>query len=181
MPVLRSRSLRYNDALRMDMTKPSARLVNLLIGKSIIETLLVGALAVFTFLSVFPPSFHGWGEVTATGISGWAVNNNSPWERVEVQLFVDGKFVASGEANESRPDVAAAGWARDEWHGYTFVLTSLPVEIPKAREYQARVYALHDSGAGARKSLQLLGNPIWFEVIDGKVFSSSRNWATPDN
>ncbi len=160
-----SNSLRYNGARRKVMKIPSTRLVHLLIGKSIVETLVVGALAVFTFITVLPPFFHGWGEVTETGISGWAVNNASPWERVEVQLFVDGKFVADGIADKHRPDVSAAGWAKDPWHGYTFRLTSL-----SPRYHEARVYALHDSGTRARKSLQLVGEPIHIFVDeDGKI------------
>ena len=162
------------------MKTPSTRLVHLLIGKSIVETLVVGVLAVFTFITVLPPYFHGWGQVTEVGISGWAVNNAAPWERVEVQLFVDGKFVSDGIADQSRPDVAAAGWAKDAWHGYEFILTSFPAGDYKPQLHKARVYALHDSGGGARKSLQLLGDPIWFSVRDGKVFSgSSRNSGPP--
>jgi hypothetical protein len=146
------------------MKTPSARLVHLLIGKSIFETLLVGALAVFTFMNVLPPYFHGWAEVTDAGISGWAVNNASPWERVPVQLFVDGAFVADAIANQARPDVSAAGWAKDQWHGYTFSVTSYP-----AGTHEARIYALHGSGNDVRKSLQLLGHPITFGVSsDGK-------------
>jgi len=136
-----------------------APLVHVLVGKSIAETLLVGALAVFTFITVLPPYFHGWGEVTEMGISGWAVNNAAPWDRVEVQLFVDGQFMAQGVANRSRPDVVAAGWSRDEWHGYTF-----PIKALNAGTHEARVYALHDSGDGLRKTLQLLGDPIPFSV-----------------
>ena len=139
------------------MKTPSTRLVHLLIGKSIVETLLVGALAVFTFITVFPPYFHGWGEVTESGISGWAVNNASPWERVEVQLFVDGKFVADAVANEPRPDVLAAGWAKDR-----MARLYLPPFGTEPGYHEARVYALHDSGGGKRKSLQLLGDPIPF-------------------
>ncbi|MDQ5846641.1 MAG: hypothetical protein M3539_15250 [Acidobacteriota bacterium] len=144
------------------MLSPSVKLVHLLIGKSILETLLVGTLAVFSFLSIFPPNFHGWGEVTSNRITGWAVNNAAPWDRVEVQVFVDGRFVVHGVANLSRPDVRAAGWARDEWHGYAF---HIGVQSPGPHE--ARVYALHDSGDGKRKSLQLLGDPIPFLVDDG--------------
>jgi hypothetical protein len=156
-----SHSLRYNDAPRKVMNIPSARLVHLLIGKSILETLLVGGLAVSTFMTILPPYFHGWGEVTSSGISGWVVNNGEPWERVEVQLFVDGNFVSDGIANQARPDVSAAGWARDPWHGYTFRLTSLSRD-----HHEARVYAVHDSGAGQRKSLQLVGDRIDFFVAE---------------
>ena len=148
------------------MKLPSTSLVHVLIGKSILETLLVGALAVFTFINILPPFFHGWGEVTNSGISGLVVNNAAPWDRVEVQLFVDGKFVATGVANESRRDVMIAGWSKDEWHGYTFPITSL-----RAGLHEARIFVLHDSGQGTRKSLQLVGDPISFSVdANGKLF-----------
>jgi len=152
------------------MNTPSTTLVNVLIGKSILEPLLVGALALFGFMTVLPPYFHGWGEVTETGISGWAVNNAAPWDRVEVQLFIDGKFQGQAVANESRPDVFAAGWAKDQWHGYTF-----PVSSHMTGSHEVRVYALHDSGDGRRKSLQLVGDPIHLVVNDhGKLMPSSK-------
>jgi len=148
------------------MKTPSTILVHVLVGKSIVESLLVGALAVFTFMSVLPPYFHGWGELADTRISGWVVNNAAPWDRVEVQLFVDGRFVASGIADESRPDVLAAGWSKDEWHGYAFAISSL-----HPGSHEARVYAVHDSGAGVRKALQLVGDPIRFSVEKNGKFT----------
>lgn len=152
------------------MTPPSPALFHVLLGKSIVETLLVGSLALFAFINVVPPYFHGWGEVTANGISGWAVNNAEPWQRVEIQLYIDGKFVAHAVAAESRPDVLAAGWSKDEWHGYSFSVDQLPVGY-----HEARVYALHQSKDGIRKSLQLLGNSIPFFVdADRKIFSPSK-------
>jgi hypothetical protein len=127
-----------------------------LIGKSILETLLVGTIAVVVFLKVFPPTFYGWGEpVEGTySIAGWAVNSAAPYDRVEVQLFIDDKFYDSQVAQLSRPDVAAAGWAKDEWHGYNF-------QVPLINRWHvARVYAVHRSGD--RITLQLLGEPIPF-------------------
>lgn len=147
------------------MKTPSSTLVNVLIGKSILETLLVGGLALFAFMTVVPPYFHGWGQETETGIAGWAVNNAALWERVEVQIFIDGKFQGQVTANESRPDVLAAGWSKDQWHGYSFSLSSLSPSY-----HVAHVYAVHDSGNGAQKSLQLLGDPIEIFVSpDGKL------------
>jgi hypothetical protein len=142
------------------MNNPS-KLINILMGKAIIETLLVGTLAVGFYAMTFPPTFHGWGEASRSSrsIVGWAVNSASPWERVEVQLFIDGKFVATQIADSSRPDVSAAGWAKDEWHGYGFELTGLPAGL-----HVARIYAVHQSGAGERYTLQLLGDPISFKV-----------------
>jgi hypothetical protein len=139
--------------------KPTSQLVNLLIAKSILETILVGTIAVFVYVKTFPPTIHGWGEAVAgtQSISGWVVDYADPWRRVEVQLFVDGKLVATQVAQLSRPDIVAAGWAKDQWHGYNFVVTGLA-----AGTHEARVYALHQSGD--RYTLQLLGDPITFEV-----------------
>ena len=141
------------------MQKP--QLVNLLIAKSVLETILVGTIALVVYLKAFPPTFHGWGEavIASQSIAGWVVSDMEPWRRVEVQLFVDGKLVGTQVAYLSRPDVLAAGWSRDEWHGYSFQLLGLS---PGAHE--ARAYALHSSGNGARYTLQLLGDPIQFEV-----------------
>lgn len=137
------------------MTK--SKLIKVLIGKSIIETVLVATIAVGFYINAFPPYFHGWGESTPSGIVGWAVNNAAPWDRVSVQLFVDGNFVGAQSANLSRPDVSAAGWAKDEWHGYHFRLPNL-----ETGPHEARVYALHQSGGGTRHTLQQLGDPIRF-------------------
>jgi hypothetical protein len=138
--------------------KPTSQLVNLLIAKSIIETVLVGTLAVVVYVKLFPPTFHGWGEavVETQSISGWVVDDADPWRRVEVQLFIDGKLVGTTVAHLSRPDVVAAGWAKDEWHGYNFVMNDL-----SEGTHEARVYALHKSGE--RYTLQMLGDPIRFD------------------
>jgi hypothetical protein len=137
------------------------KLVNLLIAKSILETIFVGTIAVLVYVKLFPPTFHGWGEavVEARAISGWVVNNAKPWDHVEVQLFVDGRFMGTQVAQLSRPDVAAAGWAKDEWHGYSFFIGNLATG-----SHEAKVYALHRSGN--RYTLQMLGDPIPFEVDD---------------
>jgi hypothetical protein len=135
-----------------------SQLINLLIGKSILETILAGTLAVAVWTNAFPPTFHGWGEaVRSQAIAGWAVNNAAPWERVEVQLFIDEKLYASQVAQISRADVVTAGWTKDEWHGYNFALNGLA-----PGDHEARVYALHRSGE--RMTLQLLGDPIRFSV-----------------
>ena len=134
------------------------KLVHLLLAKSILETIFVGTFAVVVYVKLFPPTFHGWGEAVAASqsIAGWAVNDADPWERVEVQLFVDGKFTGTQVAQLSRPDVRAAGWAKDEWHGYEFAVMGLSEGV-----HEARVYALHRNGG--RYTLQLLGDPIPFD------------------
>lgn len=144
---------------------PKSQLANALIAKSIVETVLVGALAVSAYMNAFPPTFHGWGEAVpeTRTIAGWAVNSLHPWQRVEVQLFIDGEFRRQDVAHHSRPDVIAAGWAKDEFHGYAFTVPQISPGI-----HEARVYALQESGNGTRYTLQMLGDPIRFEVhVDG--------------
>ncbi len=135
------------------------QLTNVLIAKSIIETILVGTIALVVYVKAFPPTIHGWGEAVAESrsISGWVVDYADPWRRVEVQLFVDGKLTGTTVAQLSRADVVAAGWAKDEWHGYNFAVTGMSTGT-----HEARVYALHQSGD--RFTLQMLGDPIRFEV-----------------
>ncbi|MBA3805694.1 MAG: hypothetical protein H0X14_08305 [Acidobacteria bacterium] len=135
-------------------------LTYLLISKSIAEATLVAVLALTFYFTAFPPYYRGWGEVTAEQrIAGWSVNVAAPWDRVEVYLYIDGRFVASGTANLSRPDVSGAGFARDEWHGYVFDLPPL-----EKGEHEAHVYAIHKSAGGGHQTLQLLGKPIRFSV-----------------
>ena len=146
-----------------------ARLIQVLIGKAILETIFVAALALGFRVSVFPPTFHGWGEIKEHVVAGWAVDSANPWSRVKVQLVLDGEFIATQVASGSRPDVARAGWSRDEWHGYTFTLPAL-----KPGPHEARVYAIHESGD--RFTLQLLGDPIHFALEgDGTVIPQSQS------
>jgi len=149
------------------MKKPSSQLVHLLIAKSVLDTILVGTIAVVVYLNAFPPTFHGWGEavVESRSISGWVINDTDPWQRVEVQLFIDGNFAGRQAASLSRPDVHASGWSKDEWHGYNFAVSGLVAGV-----HEAKVYALHPSRNGARYTLQLLGDPIRFQVREDGVW-----------
>ena len=138
-----------------------SKLVNALIAKSIIETIFVSVIVVAVYVNAFPPTFRGWGEAVpeTQTIMGWAVNDSAPWQRVEVQLFIDGNFWKKDVATHPRPDVRAAGWANDDFHGYGFTTPKLPPGI-----HEARVYAMHSSRNGARYTLQMVGDPIRFEV-----------------
>lgn len=139
-----------------------ARLTNLLIGKSVAEALFVGALAVIFYLTAFTPYFRGTLDYAdAERIAGWVVNQADAQSQVEVQLYVDGRFAGHQIANQSRPDVKAAGRAENENHGFVFETPAL-----SAGQHEARVYAVHMSGEGQRRTLQLIGKPLSFNVTD---------------
>ncbi len=132
--------------------------VHALIAALVLSTLLVGALTLRARHTAFPPYFRGFGEVTPRGeVAGWAVNSARPSERVEVELYVDGRFVGHQRAVLPRPDVVAAGRSADEHCGYVF---PLPALAPGAHE--ARVYALHSAPGGEYRTLQQLGNVLRF-------------------
>ena len=141
------------------MERARLTLFHTLIAKSLAETCFVGILALGFFVTVFPPHLRGWGEAAPTAIAGWVVDDSAPWERVGVQLYIDGHFVANGVANLSRRDVLEAGMSKDEWHGFAFALPSLGVGT-----HEARVYANHTGTKGSHKTQQLVGNAILFSV-----------------
>jgi hypothetical protein len=142
-----------------------ARLTNFLIAKSILEALFVGALAVGFYLTAFTPFFRGSLDVADAGhVAGWVVNQAEPQSRVEVQLYIDGRFVGNSTADLPRPDVKAAGRAVDENHGFAFETPTL-----SAGQHEARVYAVHMSGGGQRRTLQLIGKPLVFNVAPNEA------------
>ena len=131
-------------------------------------TVVCGALAVGARTVFFPPRFRGFGEVTADGrVAGWVVDGRgaAAARPLEVQLYIDGAFAAAAAADLPRPDVLAAGRARDERCGYSFALPALA-----AGEHEARVYAAHTVGGGAYRTLQQTGAALRFRVgEDGRV------------
>jgi len=141
-------------------SKSRARLVQLLISKSIVEALLIGTVAVAFFFATTNPYFRGvLDNADKRSVTGWAVDESRPFARVEVQLFVDDRFAAAGSADQFRPDVHEAKRAADDWHGFVFETPRLPVG-----DHEARVYAVHSNGDGARKTLQLIGKPYRFRA-----------------
>lgn len=145
------------------VVEPEARtrLTNYLIVKSIVDVLFVGALAIGFYLTAFTPYFRGSLDLAdARNVAGWVVNRADSGAPVEVQLYIDGKFAANRTADFPRPDVKAAGRAQDELHGFIFETPELSVG-----EHEARVYAVHESGNGRRRTLQLIGKPLLFKVV----------------
>jgi hypothetical protein len=136
------------------------RLVHLIIGKSVIEALLVTAIAVAFYLATTNTHLQGWlDQADAKTISGWVVDGSQPQARVELQLFVDGAFVESRRAADFRPDVHSANRAPDDWHGFVFATPTLLVG-----EHEARVYAVYHSTTPSRITLQLIGKPLRFRT-----------------
>lgn len=144
-----------------------ARLVHALITKSLLDILFVVALVVSFNFQLFDPRFHGnVDEANATRVAGWVVNEAAPARRVEVQLYIDGRFVAHGVADLPRPDVVVAGRAKDVASGFEFKTPLLEAGV-----HEARVYVMRQSEDGVRRTLQLLGKPMTFRVERGDLLA----------
>ena len=134
------------------------RFVQVLIGKSVCEALVITAVAAGLFLTTTNLALHGGlDRADAQNIAGWAVDDSSPGRRVEVQLFIDDKFIGQKRANQLRPDVHQASRGADDWHGFVFKTPQLG-----AGEHEARVYVVHNTASPTRQTLQIIGNPIRF-------------------
>ncbi len=144
-----------------------SRLTNILIAKSILEALFVGALAVGFYLTTFNPFFRGaLDEATAQHVYGWVVDEAAPARHVEVQLYIDGRFAGTATANLPRPDVLAAGRSEDETHGFEFVTPQL-----NAGEHEARVYAVFAGRDESRRTLHQIGFARKFVVAADRAES----------
>ena len=124
------------------------------------EAVLVTAVAVTFYFATTNRHLRGvLDQADSRTVTGWVVDEAQPSTRVEVQLFIDEKFMADTLASEFRPDVYEARRAEDDWHGFVF---RTPRLLPG--EHEARVYALHSGGAGTRRTLQLIGKPFRFRI-----------------
>lgn len=141
-------------------SKSRAKLIHLLISKSMAEALLITAVAVGFYFATTNPNLRGVLDIAdRSWVTGWAVDEAHPWSRVEVQLFIDGRFAADSVADKSRPDVHRAKRAPDDWHGFAFMTPQL-----SPGDHEARVYAVHSNGSGTRKTLQQIGKPFHFRI-----------------
>ena len=150
---------------------PGFRTMQLVFAALVCVMLAAGAWTVWVEYNSFPPHFRGFGEVTRRGeVAGWAVDAARPGVRIEVELYIDGRFVAHSIATLPRPDVLAAGRATDADCGYRFPLPAL-AEGP----HEARVYALHAPGPADLRTLKQRGDPLRFDTdADGRVTTPTR-------
>lgn len=132
------------------------RLVKLIAAKLALDLLFVCGLALYTHAVTFERGFDGALEqVDGRGARGWVADLGRPGEPVEVQLFLNGEFVASATATEPRPDDAASGSKGGVRRSFVF-------EFQRSGEYEARVYAVRAGRDGTRRVLQRIGEPRRF-------------------
>lgn len=133
------------------------RLARLVAAKLALDLLFVGAFALYTHAVTYRPGFEGGLEYAdGVGARGWVVDLERPGEPVEVQLFDNGRFLASVVADEVRSDTdaAAAGGGR---RGFTLTFAR-----DLYGEHEIRAYAVRESRGGSRRTLYQVGGPVGF-------------------
>jgi hypothetical protein len=153
-------------------------LIRILIAKSILDVLVLGAFSLAFYYSAFNPHIRGsLDEAGPEWIRGWVLDLSKRDSRPEVQLYIDGRFAESRVADFPHPNLVAMGLAPDEKHGFFFYTPPL-----EPGPHEARVYAAHKSGDGERRTLQQLGTALNFVIEAALAEPYFKGWvdvATP--
>lgn len=134
------------------------RIARLVAAKLALDLLFVGGFAIYTHAVTFGRDFDGALEhADGRGARGWVVDLERPGEPVEIQLFENGRFVASTVAEEFRTDTDARTTHSAGRRGFTFKF-----ERDLYGERTVSVYAVRTGRGGERRMLQAVGEPINF-------------------
>ena len=140
----------------------ASKLLRAVIAKSFVEIVFVCAVATVAAFWNYSPLLRGAIDVADRGcIAGWVHDPLSPDEAIEVQLFIDGRFVATRRADERRDDLVEAGATANPNHGFTFRLESL--NLPNGN-HTARAYAVRDAAGSSKILLPITTAPYAFQI-----------------
>jgi hypothetical protein len=140
----------------------ATRLLRGVLAKAGLE---IGFVCVIATLAAFQnasPLLRGAVDVAgAAHVAGWAYDPLTPDTALDVQLFVDERFIALQRAEKVRVDLVKAGATPTAAHGFDFDLSQVPLA---KGTHTAQVYAVRNA-AGKNKSLiPLSKTPHVFQV-----------------
>lgn len=147
--------------LPLDEALVAKRLLTAVSLKAFVEIVFICVIVSYAALSNFHPSLRGAIDIADTQrVTGWVFDPSAPDTSVEVQLFVDGEFVAVRRADEVRVDLVSAGAAPGPNHGFSF---SLNLMRPEPGRHHVQVFAVRDALGRARVLLPVAKAPVTFE------------------
>jgi hypothetical protein len=112
--------------------------------------------------STFSPQLRGAIDIAdQTRIAGWVHDPQTPDQPIEVQLFIDGKFIATERADERRDDLVRTGVTTQPNHGFNISVEALT--LPNG-EHQAQVYAVREAVGANKILLPVTTAPHTFQV-----------------
>lgn len=138
------------------------KLLRAIVVKSFLELLFVCFLATWAAFINYSPLLRGAiDQATETRVAGWAHDPRTPHEALEVQLFIDDRFIATRRADERRDDLVRAGAADSPYHGFSFDLKDIHLA---PGQHAAQVYAVRAAAGKNKMLLPLSRTPIIFQV-----------------
>jgi hypothetical protein len=157
------------DGIRTEVETPdkveqrsATKLLQAVIMKTGLELVLICvAVSLAAFSHINPPLRGAIDVADATRVAGWAYDPREPTARLEVQLFVDGRFIAAGRADEPRADLVRRGAAEDALHGFTFAVP--PLGLAPGR-HTLQVFAVHSGSANNKTLLSLTRSTLTLHI-----------------
>lgn len=135
-----------------------ARIAKLVAAKLALDLLFVGGFALYTHAVTYSRDFDGALEhADGRGARGWVVDLERTGEPVEIQLFENGRFVASTVADELRTDTDPGTTHSAGRRGFAFKF-----ERELYGEHTVSAYAVRPGRGGERRMLREVGRPIYF-------------------
>lgn len=146
----------------MKHMSPATKLLRAVIAKSFVEVILVCAIASLAAFTTFSPQLRGAIDVADQArIAGWVNDPRTPKVALEVQLFIDGKFVASQLADRGREDLVSAGVTKTANHGFSFDSGQLNLSTG---EHSVQVFAVRDAAGESKILLPVTTSPRTFQI-----------------
>ena len=140
----------------------ATKLLKAILAKAGLEFLIILiAISLAAYSHLNPPIRGAIDVADATRVAGWAYDPREPDVRLEVQLFIDGQWVASHRADEQRDDLVKASAAADTLHGFTFSVPTLQLTPGK---HQVTVYVMRAGGGNNKMLLALTKKGYWLEL-----------------
>lgn len=142
------------------MGSKATKLLRAIIAKSFVEVVLVCVVASLAAFSTFSPQLRGAIDVADQArVAGWVNDPRSPEKSLEIQLFIDGKFVASKLADAPRGDLVKAKVTTRPNHGFDFEVGQLNLSPGK---HSAQVYAVREAAGESKILLPISALPVTF-------------------
>lgn len=143
-----------------EQTSIASRLLSAVLIKTAAEILLVCVVASLAAFKTFSPQLRGAIDIAdQTHIAGWVNDPRLPETSLEVQLFIDDRFIATTLADKPRQDLVNANVTKRHNHGFNFDLDQLQLSPGK---HSAQVYAVRDAAGESKILIPIVASPITF-------------------
>jgi hypothetical protein len=145
------------------------KLLRAIVIKSFLELLFICFLATWAAFINYSPLLRGAiDQVDEKRVAGWAHDPQTPNEALEVQLFIDDRFIAARRADERRDDLVRAKAANSPHHGFSFNLQAMQLA---PGQHAVQVYAVRTAAGKNKMLIPLSRTPLIFHAYANQVRS----------